>query len=165
MHIAHLNPAEFLSVRQLEKLTGLKRRQIANLAKYRDIPGARLSANGYHYEYPDSEALREWIMWKQLEVKQRKIRKLKPGAEWPQNNPAKSGIANLPGIRMEFDMWHQRATSNRPLEKWTSEALLEAVREIYPIAVFVKNVQKILVSRIPRELPVGSERSRNDRLQ
>ena len=119
MHIAHSQPGEFLSVGQIEKLTGLKRRQIANLARRRAIPGARLSANGYHYEYPVSRALRDWIMWKEFEISRRKQCKLSEAdkesplmPESPEPNSRQTGIANLPGIRQMFDVWHKLYSDN-----------------------------------------------------
>jgi hypothetical protein len=71
MHIAHSKTAEFLSVEQLAKLAGLQRRQIANLARAGEIPGARRSADGYHFEYPDAADLRLWIDNKRRQTEQR----------------------------------------------------------------------------------------------
>ncbi len=71
MHIAHTRVEKFLSVEQLAKLAGLKRRQIANLAKAGDIPGARRSSDGYHFEYPDSADLRLWSENKRRKTQER----------------------------------------------------------------------------------------------
>jgi len=71
MHIAHSRGEKFLSVEQLAKLAGLKRRQIANLAKAGDVPGARRSSDGYHFEYPDTADLRLWSENKRRKTEER----------------------------------------------------------------------------------------------
>jgi len=134
----------------------LKRRQIANLARRRAIPGARLSANGYHYEYPVSRALRDWIMWKEFEIRRRKQCKLSEAdkesplmPESPEPNSRQTGIANLPGIRQMFDVWHKHATAVHPIEKWPIKRLFEVAIDISPIAVFATEIREILESRKP----------------
>ena len=49
--------------------TGLSSRRIAQLARDGVIPGAKRSASGYHFEYPDSIELQKWIT-KRAEIRQ-----------------------------------------------------------------------------------------------
>lgn len=81
MHIAH-SLAEFLTVDEVAKRVGLKRRQIANLARAGEINGARRSPDGYHFEYPVSKELLMWISEKKkstIRQRQKPARKLASG--------------------------------------------------------------------------------------
>src|SRR5882757_9351456 len=143
MHIAHSKRGNFLSVGQIAKLTGLKRRQIAILARQRRIPGARLSANGYHYEYPVSEELRDWIKRNALRVQKRKKPK-----EFKEKEGPHQGIVTVQGIYMAFEIWQRRfATGHYPFEKWPSADLNALLLELVPIAHLCTKINRILNSR------------------
>jgi transcriptional regulator with XRE-family HTH domain len=100
MHIAHPQPQLFLTVEDLAKKVGLKRRQIAELARREKIPGvSRL--DGYHYVYPITPELLDWIEWKRRQVQQRKQ---------PKSSKTKTnvGVITIHGIRQSFDIWKRR---------------------------------------------------------
>ena len=71
MHIAHRSEQNSLVLRSLQKELDLKRRQIAQLARNGKIPGA-IRPDGYHYVYPLTPELFDWIEWKRRQVQRRK---------------------------------------------------------------------------------------------
>src|SRR5215472_15718249 len=101
MHIAHRQNTGFITVEELAKRVGLKRRKIAELARDGKIPGA-IQPDGYHYAYPLTPELLDWIEWKRRRVNQRQ-RSLK----MPHPKLA-SGVITVQGIRMEFDLSMRR---------------------------------------------------------
>lgn len=60
-----------ISVAQIAKRTGLSRRQIAYLARAGKIPGV-IRPNGYHYAYPDTIQLQDWMQDKRIATKLKK---------------------------------------------------------------------------------------------
>jgi excisionase family DNA binding protein len=127
MHIAHHQSSGFISVEELAKRVGLKRRQIAELARNGKIPGAT-RLDGYHYVYPITSELLEWIEWKRRRVKQRQ-RPVKTA-----HPKLASGVITIQGIRMEFDLWLRRVGGLDGILKMESEVLQDLVVEIQPIA-------------------------------
>jgi hypothetical protein len=127
MHIAHRHNAGFINVEELAKRVGLKRRQIAELARRGKIPGA-IQPDGYHYVYPITRELLDWIEWKRLKVQQRKrrVKKAKVNLE--------TGVITVSGIRQEFDIWLRRVDGVHGVLKMESEILQDLVVEMQPIA-------------------------------
>ena len=124
MHIAHYEDGKFLTVEQIAKMTGLKRRQLANLAKKKMIPGVT-RPNGYHYAYPLTPELWDWIQWKGHRVKQRKVDG-RSGLHGSRR--IDTGINSIQGVRGEFDIWRRRVESK--LDAWDDETIEEVRREL-----------------------------------
>ena len=141
MHIAHSEDAQSVTVEQLAKMIGLKRRQVANLAKKRNIPGV-IRPNGYHYHYPLSPALRDWIERKRGEV----TRKRDCGQSvLPKSGKALThGIVTIQGIRMEFDIWLRRVGGLDGILKMDRQSRHEIVGETRAIAQLYASIAHTL---------------------
>lgn len=85
---------------QLAELVGLKRRQIAYLARKEKIPGV-IRPNAYHYEYRVTPELLDWIEWKRRQVQRRK----QPESFQTRTN---TGVITIQGLRQSFDIWKRR---------------------------------------------------------
>jgi len=127
MHIAHVQNAELIGVKELAKKVGLKRRQIAHLARNRKIPDA-IQRDGYHYVYPVTPELRDWIEWKRRKVQQRK----QPSKTAKVN--LTTGVITVPGIRQEFDIWYRRVGELDGILKMPSKCRNDIAIELRPIA-------------------------------
>ena len=106
MHIAHIADGEFLSVEQLAKMVGLKRRQIANLARDERIPDVT-RPDGYHFQYRLTPELRDWIKRTRRQVEMSRL----PKAAKPSPKDKNRGVLSLHGISMEFEIWLRKAGS------------------------------------------------------
>lgn len=95
---------EVITGPQLAKFVGLKRRQIANLARRKKedggIPGV-FRPHGYQFRFRLTTELRKWIKAKRQQV--RKSRRPRP-IKLKRN----VGIITIHGIRQEFDIWLRR---------------------------------------------------------
>ena len=130
MHIAQSRGPKFVSVEELAKLAGVKRRQIANLARAGEIPGARSAPNGYHFEYPDTPELRAWIKQKRRVASERaQLRRLPAPVKWYS---ARADVdMQLPRkLTLAFFGWYEWMQQNRPLHRWNEEELLELKRQL-----------------------------------
>lgn len=135
MHIAHSENGQFITVEQLAKQIGLKRRQVANLAKKGEIPGV-IRPNGCHYQYPFTPALRDWIQRKRSEVKRRRVR---GQSVVPQSARALTrGISSIHGIRMEFEIWLRRVGGLDGILKMERQTQHMIVGEIRAIATCIR---------------------------
>jgi hypothetical protein len=141
MHIAHQQNGDFISVEELAKRVLLKRRQIAQLARDGKIPGA-IRPDGYHYVYPVTPELLDWIEWKRRRVQRRKqpVKKAKVNLE--------TGVITVQGIRMEFDLWLRRVGGLDGILKMESEVLQDLVVEIQPIARLHWRINQELRQRV-----------------
>jgi hypothetical protein len=123
MHIAQSSESKLISVEKLAKLAGVKRRQIANLARAGEIPGARSAPNGYHFEYPDTPELRSWIKQRRRVASERsQLRRLPAPVKWYS---ARADVdMQLPRKLAEtFFGWYEWMKQNRPLHRWSEEDL------------------------------------------
>jgi hypothetical protein len=74
MHIAH-STTGILTVEAVAKLAGLKRRQVANLARKGGvIPDVERAPNGYHFVYHDTPRLRYWAREQRMRAQSRQER-------------------------------------------------------------------------------------------
>ena len=89
-----------LAVEQLAELVGLKRRQIAYLARNKKIPDV-ICPNGYHYEYLVTPELLDWIEWKRRQIQRRK----QPKTSKTKGNV---GVITIQGMRQSFEIWKRR---------------------------------------------------------
>ena len=128
MHIAHRRNRVGITVEELAKRVGLKRRQIAELARRGKIPGAN-RPDGYHYEYPVTPELLDWIEWKRRQVERRK----QPDSE-SRKIRTNTGVITIHGIRAEFDVWIRRVGGLEGILKMKPELREEIIGEILPIA-------------------------------
>jgi hypothetical protein len=140
MHIAHLENVEIIPVEELAKSVELKRRQIAELARNGKIPGA-IRPDGYHYVYPVTPELLDWIEWKRRRVQQRKqrVKKAKVNLE--------TGVITVQGIRQEFDILLRRLGGRDGILKMESEILKDLVVEMQPIARLHSQINQELRQR------------------
>jgi hypothetical protein len=140
MHIAHQVQLQVIGAEELAKRVGLKRRQIAELARRGKIANA-IRPDGYHYVYPLTPELLDWIEWKRRQVKQRRrpIEAAKPKST--------SGVITIHGIRQEFDIWFRRVGSFDEILKMESEYLQDIAGEIQPIARLHSRITQELRSR------------------
>jgi len=140
MHIAHRDQQESVNVEELAKRIGLKRRQVAYLARKGEIPDV-ICVDGYHKAYPLTPANLGYIDWKRQKVKERKQPKTKGGGK------KTTGVITIQGIRQEFDIWFRRAGRLDGILKIESEYLEDIIREIQPIARLHSRIIQELRSR------------------
>ena len=140
MHIAHLKAQDSIGVEELAKRTGLKRRRIALLAADGKIPGA-VRLNGYHFVYPLTPELLDWIEWKRRQVQKRKqpVKRARPKLA--------SGVITLPGMRQAFEIWFRRVNGLNGILKMESEYLRDIIGEIRPIALLHLRIAQELKNR------------------
>jgi hypothetical protein len=110
-------------------MIGLKRRQIAYLARNGQIPGA-IRPDGYHYQYPVTPELLDWIKWKRRQVERRKH----PGSPESRKIRTDTGVITIHGIRGLFDVWIRRVGGLEGILKMEPEIRQEIIGEILPIA-------------------------------
>lgn len=131
MHIAHLEDEQSITVEQLAKMIGLKRRQVANLAKKGMIPGVS-RPDGCHFQYRLTPELRDWIERKRGEVTRRRVC---GQSVVPKSGKALThGIIAIHGIRMEFDIWLRRVGGLEGILKMNRQSRDDVVGEIRAIA-------------------------------
>jgi len=140
MHIAYLQKAQFISVEELAKTVGLKRRQIAQLGRDGKIPGA-IRLDGYHYAYPVTPELLDWIEWKRRKVQQRR----EPSKTGKVN--LTSGVITIQGIRQSFDIWLRRVGGLDSILKMEPEYRQDIINEIRPIARLHSRLSQALTKR------------------
>jgi hypothetical protein len=138
MDIGHPAEGKLLTGPQLAKMVGLKKSRIAQLAKTGRIPGA-IRPNNYHFKFPLTPELRDWIDWKSRQVDQKK----QPPRETPRERP----LVSIHGIRQEFDMWLSRIEPK--IKGWNDELLEEARLEL---AAFVHFHKRIVAAQQARRL-------------
>jgi hypothetical protein len=144
MHIAHFNEGDLLSVEVIAELTGLKRRQIANLARQMKIPGVS-RPNGYHYQYELTADLRCWIEEKQNRVEKRKL----PNAPGKQR-PTDTGLASIHSARMMFDIWLRKIGGLDGILGLPPESIRDVMVEIRPIAMLYFQIEEGQKSKLRR---------------
>lgn len=125
-------------MKQLAKMTGLQRRQIANLARKGDIEGAT-RRDGYHFEYPVTPELLDWIDEKRRRVAQRK--QLKSSAKSPKES---GGFLNVYGLRRNFEIWFSRVGRAEGVLKMRPDEIQDVVDEIRPIALLYQRLTQSL---------------------
>lgn len=140
MHIAHRQNVEFIGVEELAKRVGLKRRHIAQLARDGKIPEA-IRLDGYHFAYPLTRELVDWIEWKR-----RKVQKRKQPSKTAKVNLT-TGVITVPGIHQEFDIWYRRVGGRDGILKMESEILRDLVVEMQPIALLHWRIEQELRRR------------------
>jgi hypothetical protein len=140
MHIAHSDQPELFTVEELADRTGLKRRQIAQEARDGKIPGA-IRPDGYHYAYPVTPELLDWIEWKRRKVQRRK-RPIKTAKVKPT-----TGVITLQGLRQGFEIWFRRVGGLDGILKMKSEYLHDIISEIQPIARLYGRIAQELTHR------------------
>lgn len=133
MHFCQLLSAHCMSQKmeaimgpQLAQLVGLKKRQIANLARKGAIPGA-FRPYGNQFRFTLTPELENWIEWKRRNV----ARSRQP---LPENRKADGGILTIHGLRMKFDIWRRRVEPG--LENMDLEILDEIRRELTAFVEF-----------------------------
>jgi len=135
MHIAHLQDYKSIGVEELAKRAGLKRRRIAQMARNGEIPGA-IRLDGYHYTYPVTPELLDWIEWKHRKVQQRKhpakTAKVKPTI----------GVITVHGMRQDFDIWKRRMGGLDGILKLDPKARQDIMIELQAIASLHSDLAK-----------------------
>ena len=135
MHIAHYKDGDLITVQQVAKIIGLKRRAVAYLAKKRDIPDVT-STDGCHYAYRNTPRFRNWAERKRREVKAKK----RPLIFRTQRNDV--GVLTIQGIRMEFDIWLRKVGQLEGILKMEEEIQDEILRELEGFALLFKDILK-----------------------
>ncbi len=130
----------FLTVMQVAKLYGLKRGQIANLARRGRIPGAVRGPDGVHFQYPDTTELRK-------EAKAAKTRSLEAGKRlFPPSRALKGakegGVGSPHAVRQQFDFW-RREIGDR-WETLPPEQIEDLHALLLPIAELVWRLERSL---------------------
>jgi hypothetical protein len=126
MHIAHYSKVKAFTVEQIAKMTGLKRRQIAYLARKDDFPRVA-RPDGYHNEYPVTPQLLAWIARKKQKVANRK----RPKARRKPNRA--SGIISVHGLYFEFQIWLRRVGGADGIMTMQRDEIQEILGEIRPV--------------------------------
>jgi hypothetical protein len=138
MHIAHHKVSK-VHVEQLAKMVGLKRRQIAYLAKKGRIPDA-ICPDGYHYQYPLTPQLSDWIEWKHRLVERRKQ------ANSPESRRIGTDreVITIRNFRRRFDVWLNRVGGVKGILKKDDELRREILGELQPFARLHQNIYRSL---------------------
>jgi hypothetical protein len=146
MHIAHLVEKQFLTVQELAKRMGLKRRQIAAEARKKRIPGV-IRPDGYHYAYPLTPELLDWVEQKRRQVQRRKK------APAPERRKMNTGVITLQGIRAQFDVWLRRVGGLNGILKMGPEHINDILFEIEAIAKLHWQIIEALKGRAEKHSP------------
>lgn len=149
MHIAHSSGKQ-LTVEQVAKGAGIKRRQVAYLADRGEIPGVRRSADGYHFEYRDGPALRLWFKRKRRAARERSLELPKP-VRWYD---ARADVdMELPRKQSAiFTGWKLWMRENQPFYGWEEEKLRALERELATFNEAYETVKQILRQRSNQRL-------------
>lgn len=144
MHIAHSRNGG-LTVEEVAKLAGLKRRQVAYLATAGEIPGAKLSRNGYHFEYPDTPELRTWAKSRRRLARERKRTFKAPRlfdrvyiAKWDDDMQLPRRIARA------FTDWKLWMYQHKPLSGWKAEKLEALQSELATFDEAYQSVRRLV---------------------
>ena len=136
MHIAHLKIGEVLPVEQLAELVGLKRRQIAYLARNGKIPGV-ICPDGCHFQYLVTPELLDWIEWKRHQLQRRK----QPKSCKTKTN---AGVITIHGIRQSFDIWKRRVGGLNGILKMDPERQQDILVELQALARLYHDIYRAL---------------------
>ena len=136
MHIAHLEEQKLIGVEELAKRVGLKRRQIAKLARNGKIPGA-IRPDGYHYEYRVTPELLDWIEWKRRRIQRRK----QPESFQTRTN---TGVITIQGLRQSFDIWKRRMGGLDGILKMDPEYQQDILVELQAFAMLHHDIYRVL---------------------
>ena len=137
MHIAHLASPESFTVEELADRVGLKRRQIAQLARDGKIPGA-IRPDGYHFEYVVTPELLDWVEWKRRQV----IRRKHPTER--ENRRTDSGVITIQGLRQTFEIWVRRVGRLNGILKMELEDQLDILIELDAFARLHSDIYRAL---------------------
>ena len=144
MHIAH-KAHPLLTVNEVAKLAGVKRRQVAYLARAGEIPGARLSADKYHFEYADTPALRVWAKNKRRLAKERLMIFRSPRPYDRFYYPKGDSDLKLPRrIARAFTNWKLWMYQHRPFHGWPEYKLQALKRELETFDEASEKLEKLL---------------------
>jgi hypothetical protein len=110
------------------------------MARNGEIPGA-IRLDGYHYKYPVTPELLDWIEWKRRKVQQRKRPVKEAKLKW------NIGVTTIQGIRQEFDVWLRRVGGIDGILKMPPECLEDIVIEIQPIEKLHSQIMQALTKR------------------
>jgi hypothetical protein len=136
VHITHPKIGEVLTVEQLARLVGLKRRQIAYLAKSGEIPSV-IRPDGYHYQYFVTPELLDWIEWKRRQVRRR---------NQPKSFPTRTntGVITVQGLRQSFDIWKRRVGGLDGILKMEPECQRDILVELQAFARLHDDIYRAL---------------------
>jgi len=137
VHIAHRRSQVGITVEELAKEVGLKRRQIAELARRGKIPGA-IRPDGYHYEYRVTPELLDWIESKRRQVARRKHPSLR------ENRRTDTGVLTIHGMRQDFDIWKRRVGGLNGILKMDRECQQDILVELQAFARLHHDIYRAL---------------------
>ena len=128
---------------QVANLYGLKRGQIANLARRGKIPGVVRGPDGVHFQYPDTPELRE-------AAKAAKTRSLEAGQRlFPPSRQLKGaaagGVGSPHAVRQQFDFW-MREIGGR-WETLPADQLRALHAMLRPITEFGLRLERAVLAR------------------
>ena len=148
MHIERRKVSRVLHVGQLAKMVCLQRRQIAYLAKKKRIPDA-ICPDGYHYKYPLTPELLDWIEWKRGLVERRKR------ANSPESRRTRTHreVITIRGFRRRFDVWLNRVGGVEGILKMDDELRREILGELQPFARLHQNIYRSLDQTSTSSIP------------
>jgi len=133
--MSHLNAMQAIPRKRLAQLVGVSERQISRLARNGDIPDVT-RPDGYHFQYNDTKALRDWIDEKRRKVKARKSRPLaKPRRQ-------DRGVETIHGLSMGFEIYRRRVEPY--LSSWDHETLKNALEELKPFVAFHERLENLM---------------------
>ena len=127
---------KLIGVEELAKRAGLKRRQIAQLARNGKIPGA-IRPDGYHYEYRVTPELLDWIEWKRRRIQRRK----QPESFQTRTN---TGVITIQGLRQSFDIWKRRMGGLDGILKMDPEYQQDILVELQAFAMLHHDIYRVL---------------------
>lgn len=145
MHIAHKTDPPPLSAKAVAKLAGLKMRQLANLASAGEIPGVLRAANGYHFSYPDTPALRVWASRKRRLAKER-AQSLPATASYYYPR-ADVDLQRPRQLATAFHEWKTWMRANDPFHGWEDARLRALSNELATFREASERIAKLLKQR------------------
>ena len=144
MHIAHHRRGKTIAVTEVARRAGLKRRQIAYRAARGEVPDARRSRDGYHFEYRNTPRLRRWCDEQKRLAAERRLVFSAP-KKWYSEKSDPDLLLPRKAARA-FSAWRIWMEQNRPFRSWEESKLYALRHHLGTFTVAAEKVAKVLKS-------------------
>src|SRR5437773_2606895 len=138
MHIAHHRRRKTIAVTEVARRAGLKRRQVAYRAARGEVPDARRSRDGYHFQYGDTSRLRLWCEEQKRRAAERRLVFSAP-KKWYQRDfyleKADPDMLLPRKVADAFFAWRCWMEQNRPFHGWEESKLCALKRHLATFTV------------------------------
>jgi len=120
--------AHVISSGELRQKIGLSRRQFARIASF--APGA-IRANGYHWSFPASPALKAWVTGEKLKVALRKVERFQPVKVSSRTPPSLSDLCTA--ATASATRVNAMISASDPIAQWSQAEKKSAALQIEPL--------------------------------